>query len=1226
MSAINCYPTVDVHIHTTTYAEEISWSIDGSQPTTYTDAQDNDAHFHPVVLPAGDHTFTYVDSYNDGWHRGYWEILDACGGRIGGGEVDGLVEGSGGTFAFAGSAQCCVCEASAGCVEADLPNPIACVDCPAGWFSETAGVLECSRVCVAGSYSATASAGATSAASDCVNCPAGKSDADSDPATVCANCEPGKYSDVVGATACIVCSVGSFSVEGSTAASDCVNCPAGKSDEDQDPATACTDCPTGYYSETVGSTECTPFSGDCTAGSISATAVTGATAACVSCPVGKSDAGSDPATVCANCEPGKYSDVAGAIACIACPAGSFSEVEGSSAASDCVNCAAGTIISTINCYPTVNVHIHTARYAAEISWSIDGGQPTTYTSAHDNDAHFHPIMLPAGDHTFTYADSTYATSYGDGWHGGYWEILDACGGRIGGGEVDGLVEGSGGSFAFAGSAQCCVCEASTGCIAADLPSPGPPMCVDCPAGRFSETAGVLECSRVCVAGSYSATSSAGATSAASDCVNCPAGKFDADSDPATACTDCPTGYYSQTGASMECTPASGACTSGFVSATVITGATAACVSCPVGKSDADSDPATVCANCEPGKYSDVVGGTACIACHAGSLSVEGSSAASDCVDCPAGKSTAAPAPAGVTWEMLSDTKCSSMGPCELTSCSADDIDAVKAACTADASCIGFTVMPIEGGAVRACTNIDAESRSGATAYIPLAPDEDQDPRCTDCPTGYYSETVASTECTPFSGACTAGSVSATVITGATAACVSCPVGKSDADQDPATACTNCAAGQNSDAIGGTECMCDVGTHQYARTDCYPTVDVHIHSAGYASHNSWSMDGGETTTYTPTNGPTAHVHPVVLPAGDHNFTYADSHGDGWHGGYWEILNACGGRIGGGEVDGRVEGSGGSFAFAGSAQCCTCEASAGCVAADLPSPIACVDCPAGRFSNAVGATECAGACAAGSHSTPGSSDCANCLAGKSDADRDPATACTNCAAGRYSDAVGVTECAGTCAVGSHSPGFTWEMLSDTKCSILGTCQLTSCSADDIDAVKAACTADASCIGFTIIPTVCNWNCNSREILSLRMCTTIDTQSHSGATAYIPTGSMTASDCADCPAGKSDADLDPATACTDCVVGRSSEDGIGECRCDAGTYEYVRTDCYPTVDVHIHTAMHAAEISWSIDSGEPTTYTRFQNNDAHFHSVVLPVGDHTFTYAGYDGKLTQTLGHLW
>jgi hypothetical protein len=103
---VECYSTVTVNIHITSYGNEIRWSIDGGQTTTYSSS--HRSHVHPVVLPTdGHHIFTYMDTYGDGWHGGYWEIVDACGGTIGGGAVNGQVNGNGGEFDFAGEAQCC---------------------------------------------------------------------------------------------------------------------------------------------------------------------------------------------------------------------------------------------------------------------------------------------------------------------------------------------------------------------------------------------------------------------------------------------------------------------------------------------------------------------------------------------------------------------------------------------------------------------------------------------------------------------------------------------------------------------------------------------------------------------------------------------------------------------------------------------------------------------------------------------------------------------------------------------------------------------------------------------------------------------------------------------------------------------------------------------------------------------------------------------------------------
>ena len=196
------------------------------------------------------------------------------------------------------------------------------------------GATLCIGVCAAGSHSAPG-------ASACVDCPAGKSDVDQDPTTACADCNVGRYSGAAGAVECVtVCTAGSYSASSSdtivatTVARDCEECPAGKSDADQDPTTACVDCAAGRYSEAAGvsETECT---GACAAGSHSTPGASAATV-CVDCPAGKSDADQDPTTVCADCNVGRYSEAAGAIECDgACPENTPYSPPGSTVASAC---------------------------------------------------------------------------------------------------------------------------------------------------------------------------------------------------------------------------------------------------------------------------------------------------------------------------------------------------------------------------------------------------------------------------------------------------------------------------------------------------------------------------------------------------------------------------------------------------------------------------------------------------------------------------------------------------------------------------------------------------------------------------------------------------------------------------------------------------------------------------------------------------------------------------
>ena len=92
------------------------------------------------------------------------------------------------------------------------------------------------------------------------------------------------------------------------------------------------------------------------------------------------------------------------------------------------------------------VLISTATYSSEITWSIDDGSPTTPSA--DNSVQSYTIELNTDtDHAFHYVDT-----FGDGWHGGYWEIKDKCGITMAGGENAGQVSEAGGTYIITGSA------------------------------------------------------------------------------------------------------------------------------------------------------------------------------------------------------------------------------------------------------------------------------------------------------------------------------------------------------------------------------------------------------------------------------------------------------------------------------------------------------------------------------------------------------------------------------------------------------------------------------------------------------------------------------------------------------------------------------------------------------------------------------------------------------
>eukprot|EP01043_Picozoa_sp_COSAG02_P028301 COSAG02_NODE_1710_length_11224_cov_30.628674_2_plen_3421_part_01 len=136
----------------------------------------------------------------------------------------------------------------------------------------------------------------------CEPCEAGRYDGDSDPSTPCDACPTGTYSDVVAATECAPCDIGSYSPSGSNSTSGCVECTAGTYDGDSDPSTPCDACPMGTYSDVVAATECAP----CDIGSYSPSG-SSSTLGCVECTAGTYDGDSDPSTPCDACPMGTYS-------------------------------------------------------------------------------------------------------------------------------------------------------------------------------------------------------------------------------------------------------------------------------------------------------------------------------------------------------------------------------------------------------------------------------------------------------------------------------------------------------------------------------------------------------------------------------------------------------------------------------------------------------------------------------------------------------------------------------------------------------------------------------------------------------------------------------------------------------------------------------------------------------------------------------------------------------
>eukprot|EP01052_Picozoa_sp_SAG31_P022979 SAG31_NODE_1858_length_7061_cov_60.221201_9_plen_510_part_00 len=94
---------VTVHIRSEHFAHEIQWRIDDASfmPASALGGYENHYDYYTTVsVNPGLHTFAFFDTFGDGWHGGYYELLDEDTSVILGGSIDGLVEQSGGQASF----------------------------------------------------------------------------------------------------------------------------------------------------------------------------------------------------------------------------------------------------------------------------------------------------------------------------------------------------------------------------------------------------------------------------------------------------------------------------------------------------------------------------------------------------------------------------------------------------------------------------------------------------------------------------------------------------------------------------------------------------------------------------------------------------------------------------------------------------------------------------------------------------------------------------------------------------------------------------------------------------------------------------------------------------------------------------------------------------------------------------------------------------------------------
>ena len=313
-----CFEQMTVSIVTKTWSSEIQWIFSGDPERVFSGYGDHQTQEEVITADpmAGGHTIQFIDTFGDGWHGGYWTLLNtATGDILAGGLEDGQISGRGTVFEWSGpmlqcDAQCAATNAvfklpywrcaDVSCASVGLANADAATTNVVGLSDAEAHAICCLPSCnewegSCGDHVLIDDPNLVLASDDpatacCVgSCQAGQWSTGG----VCQPCDAGTFSDTTMATACSSCPAGSVSFEGSS---------------------QCTPCVAGTYHNGAAES-CSP----CLSGSFSAVGAT----SCDACVAGTFDDDSSAATPCILCEANQYS-APQATECLPCLPGTTS--------------------------------------------------------------------------------------------------------------------------------------------------------------------------------------------------------------------------------------------------------------------------------------------------------------------------------------------------------------------------------------------------------------------------------------------------------------------------------------------------------------------------------------------------------------------------------------------------------------------------------------------------------------------------------------------------------------------------------------------------------------------------------------------------------------------------------------------------------------------------------------------------------------------------------------
>ena len=532
----------------------------------------------------------------------------------------------------------------------DQSNPNLCVSCPEGKFTEAIigesniGIESCScdvgyeeRLIDGEVKCEQCSPGTTKlikGSSSCVSCESGKfalQDGSVDE-NVCIQrdaCQPGQYR--ITPTQCSSCVVGKFS--NVLDAMECSTCPSGKIAPNPGTQT-CSACTAGFYSS-LDKTQCI----SCGETGITSSPGSDSESSCVC------EAGYEPrdgvSNICQACSSGKYKSSTGNVACLSCSyvqctGGNYLAGCGSTNAGSCTSCLEGKIKVNVNdcsaCDPGKKEVGHVtcenceagtfSDYQASVCSNCPAGK---YSLASANEC----TNCPAGKYsgilaapseasctacntdTYSSAGATVCSSC---------SVAEAsCTGSTSGGLIGNYLTGCGGSSA--GTCQSCgVCAQNQ--YKNDCSGSSPGTCQLCGPGKYSD--GRYTSCFLCAAGEYK-------TSSMNSCTQCEFGKIQ----PATGqsgCNTCTETYHTNNADNTVCV---WPCQLGYY--LVKTATQHSCSACPAGSyGTADITSQVQCTQCATGTYTTSTGSSSasdCVACQAGKFLPSGTS---QCSSCPAG--------------------------------------------------------------------------------------------------------------------------------------------------------------------------------------------------------------------------------------------------------------------------------------------------------------------------------------------------------------------------------------------------------------------------------------------------------------------------------------------------------------------------------------------------------------------------------------------------------------